>query len=75
MLLEIKTGKLVAVLPGWHRKPNDTYVCCHMKHNNDPVINDLMAIIRETLRDEESDRWTTWLTHFGVNPETVKAAL
>jgi len=30
---------------------------------------------RETLRDEESDRWTTWLTHFGVNPETVKAAL
>lgn len=26
-------------------------------------------------RDEESDRWTTWLTHFGVNPETVKAAL
>lgn len=75
VLPEIKTGKLVAVLPGWHRKPNDTYVCCHMKHNNDPVINDLMAIIRETLRDEESDRWTTWLTHFGVNPETVKAAL
>ncbi|MDO5532802.1 LysR family transcriptional regulator, partial [Sutterella sp.] len=39
VLAELKAGLLVPVLPGWHRKPNDTYVCCHMRFSGDPVIN------------------------------------
>ena len=31
VLPKLKAGALLPVLDGWHRRSNDTYVCCHMK--------------------------------------------
>lgn len=75
VLPELKAGALLPVLDGWHRRPNDTYVCCHMKLSDDPVINDLMHIIQTTFREEQEDRWERWFRHFGLDPEAVKGAL
>lgn len=75
VLPELKSGELVPVLPGWHRHPNDTYVCCLMKQSSDPVITDLMSIIQSTLREEKEDRWENWLTRFGIPQEAIKGAL
>ena len=75
VLPELEAGRLVPVLPGWHRRPNDTYVCCHEKNATDPVIHDLMTIIRETLRDETQDRWETWFERLGIDVAAIKATL
>lgn len=75
VLPELKAGELVPVLPGWHRHPNDTYVCCHTKQSLDPIICDLMSIIKSTLRDEKEDRWELWAARFGIPLETIKGAL
>lgn len=75
VLPQLEADELVPVLPGWHRHPNDTYVCCHAKQSMDPVICDLMEIIKTTLRDERADRWELWAARFGIPPESIKAAL
>lgn len=75
VLEQLKTREVVPVLDGWHRKPNDTYVCCHIKKAHDPIISDLMNIIKRTLRASEEDSWWRWAAEFGINPDVVKSQL
>lgn len=75
VLEELKRGEIVPILHGWHRKPNDTYVCCQTKNSDDPIIRDLMTIIRTTIREEESDDWKRWANIFGIDPELLKESV
>ena len=75
VLDELKRGEVFPILSGWHRKPNDTYVCTHMKNSGDSVINDLMNIISSTLRAEKADDWKLWASRFGFDLDDLEQAL
>lgn len=75
VLEELRSGKIVPILRGWHRKPNDTYVCCKSKNADDPVIRDLMGIIQKAIRGEQSDNWERWAEIFGIPLQLLKKSI
>lgn len=75
VLHELKTRQVFPILKGWHRKPNDTYVCCKKNNASDPIISDLMSIIRTELMNEKEDNWLLWAKEFGMDVARLRSSL
>ncbi len=63
---DLRRGDVVPVLLGWHRPVWDNYIVCHIRHQNNPAIRELMTLIAESHNRLVPSHWKHWYEYFKV---------
>lgn len=67
----LRSGDVVPVLAGWHRKAWDNHIACHIRNQQNPVIRELMTLIGESHNRLVPNHWQRWYRFFKVPVQPV----
>lgn len=62
------------VLPGWHRTKWEDAVCCRTALADNPLVRELMQMIREANAHAFTDNWRFRYDRFGMDRRRVVAS-
>ncbi len=62
----IEAGVVIPVLPGWHRTPWHYHVYCRSESAEDPVIREVMALVRNNAFRSLVSQWQYWYRRLGL---------
>lgn len=68
---ELLDGTVQPVLPGWHRKPWALHICCRKSSSKDPIIREVMGIIRYLALHQEPNDWKSWYRRLHLPEQMV----
>lgn len=64
---ELRRGEVVAILTDWHRPYWDNHVACRVKDQSNPLVRELMALIKEVHDRVVPSHWRHWYEYFGAD--------
>ena len=62
----IEAGVVLPVLPGWHRTPWHYHVYCRSESAEDPVIREVMALVKNNAFRSLTSQWQYWYRRLGL---------
>ena len=70
--VELASGEIVPVLPGWHREPWRNSIACRREDAANPVFRELMELVARHFNSLAFPLWQRWFRRFGIPVETVR---
>lgn len=66
---ELLNGKVIPVLPEWHRCPWENYLCCRKEDLEDADLSAFVEFLRKNFYKSFVNDWKFWYRKFGIFSE------